>query len=623
MRILLLHTDFIEWEAKKKAVEQAEKAEKKKVKVEEALAVFTAVEEEDGKKAVENARKEIVKVFDKVEADRIALYPYSHLSSNLASPSRALKRLDELEKGLKKETEVVRAPFGWYKAFSLRVKGHPLSELSKEISEEEKKEESKALKKEKELKSEWYIVESSGEMKKIEMEGGKIKGYNFKGKEKLKKLCKYEMAKSRKVKKKPPHIKLMRKLQLVDYEQVSDPGNFRFLPNGKLVKSLLEDWVTRKTVEYGAMEVETPVMYDTEHPTLKSYLDRFPARQYTIKTPNKRVFLRFAACFGQFLIAHGAEISYKNLPLRMYEMTRYSFRVEQRGELAGLRRLRSFSMPDCHAFCRDLEQAKEEMFTRFKLAEEIQSGMGLENEDFEFSIRVVKDFLEENKDYIKELVEEWGKPVLMEVWDKRFFYFILKLEMNFIDALDKAACLMTDQIDVENAERYGITFTDKDNKQKHPLILHLSPSGSIERVMYALLEKAYMEEKKGNNPTLPLWLSPTQVRLCPVNDSFNKYCEKIADQLEKEEIRVDIDDRTESVQKKIRDGEVEWVPFIVVIGEKEKKSGNLAVRFRETGKVKEMETKKLAEKIKKETKGMPFKPLSLPRKLTRRPTFIG
>src|SRR3989441_2307079 len=95
------------------------------------------------------------------------------------------------------------------------------------------------------------------------------------------------------------------------------------------------------------MEVECPVMYDFEHPALKSYLDRFPARQYVVQTPNKRAFLRFSACFGQFLIMKDMVISYKQLPLSLYEMTRYSFRAEQRGEVAGLRRLRGLTMPDC------------------------------------------------------------------------------------------------------------------------------------------------------------------------------------------------------------------------------------------------------------------------------------
>jgi len=622
MKILLIHSDFIEWEPKTKAIKDAEEVEKKKNKVEEALVVFSSVEKQDEKnpkQVAENAVKEIISVFDQVKAKNIVIYPFVHLSSNPSSPSIALQVLNDVEKRLKeKNLSVKRAPFGWYKEFDLKCKGHPLAELSKEISAEKREEPV-----EKEPKSEWFIVEPDGKMSKIEIKNGKIWGYDFSKYKNLEKFALYEMAKSRIVKEEPPHIKLMRRLQLVDYEEGSDPGNLRFLPNGRLVKSLLEEWVTRNVIEYGGMEVETPIMYDYSHPSMKSYVERFPARQYTIETPNKRVFLRFAACFGQFLLAHDTNISYKDLPLRLYELTRYSFRVEQRGELAGLRRLRAFTMPDCHTFCKDLTQAKEEMLKRFDLALKIQSGFGLGRDELELGIRIVKDFYHENKDYVIKFVKKWGKPALLEMWDERFFYFVFKYELNFVDALEKAAALTTDQIDVENAERYKITYMDSDNKKKYPLILHLSPSGSIERVMYALLEKAYMEQKAGKNPILPLWLCPVQVRLCPVSENFLKFSENVMKEIESNNIRVDIDDRAESVQRKIRDAEVEWIPYIVVIGEKEEKTGKLAVRFRKTGEVKKMDINEIVEMIKKETKEKPFKPLSIPKYLTKRPVFIG
>jgi len=209
------------------------------------------------------------------------------------------------------------------------------------------------------------------------------------------------------------------------------------------------------------------------------------------------------------------------------------------------------------------------------------------------------------------------------MWKKKIFYFVFKMEWNFIDALEKASCLTTDQIDVENGERYGIRFTDKDNKKKYPLILHLSPSGSIERVIYALLEKAYIEKQSGKNPILPMWLNPTQVRICPINDSLIKYCEKIADKMENECIRVDIDDRVESVSKKVRDSELEWIPYTIIVGEKEKKSGKLAVRFRETGDVKQLKLESLIKNIKNQVNNMPYRPLPLPRLISKRPIFIG
>jgi threonyl-tRNA synthetase len=631
MKLLMIHSDHIEWEPKTKAIKSAEEAEKGRKRVEEALVVFAAVEKADEKNpdaTIANAVARIMKNAGDVKAKRVVVYPYAHLSPDLSSPDSAVKALRALESALKeKGLEVSRSPFGWYKSFELRCKGHPLSELSAQIGPEGAVAEqvSEAVKKEEKLHSHWYVaVPGDKSLHPISLEGGKIKGFDASKHGKFGALLHYEMAKSRAVDKEPPHISLMKRLELVDYEEGTDPGNFRFYPAGRLVKSLLEDYTTREIIEYGGAEVETPIMYDLEHPTLKSYLNRFPARQYQIETPNKRVFLRFSACFGQFLMAKDAVISYKDLPMRPYELTRYSFRVEQSGELAGLRRLRSFTMPDCHALCADMEMAKEELLRRFGVARGIQSGIGFGFPgDFEFSLRAVKSFYDENRDFVHAVVDRMGKPALLELWDERFFYFVFKMEWNFIDALGKAACLTTDQIDVENAERYGMAYTDRDGKKKHPIILHLSPTGSIERVMYALLEREHMRAGAGAKPMLPLWLSPTQVRIIPVSDKFTPGAHKIAEQMAKQPLRVDVDDRNEPIGARIRKAESAWVPYIAVIGEKEVASGKLAVRVRSSGEQQDFSPQELADEVLSKTAGMPFKKLSLSRSLDHRPIFVG
>lgn len=630
MKILLLHSDFIEWEPRKKAISKAESVEKAPVKVKDCLVVFIAVEKPDEKdvgKVAGKAVKEVLDVAGQVKAGNVVLYPYVHLSHQPSNPDAALKAMDIMEERLKKKKlKVSRAPFGWYKAFNIKVKGHPLSELSRDITPEGKPckdDVPEALKNEKKLKSEFYVFTPDGKKARIGVQGKNVIGFDFSRYPNFEKMVRYELMKDRGVDKEPPHISIMKRLELIDYEPGSDPGNLRYYPKGKFIKDLIETWITQKTTGYGAMEVETPIMYDYEHPSLKKYLNRFPARQYTIETPNKRVFLRFSACFGQFLIKHDANISYRNMPLKLYELSRYSFRVEQRGELAGLRRLRAFTMPDCHAACRDMEEAKSELLTRFKLCEDTLKGVDLGKKDMELAIRVVKDFYDENRSYIHDLVKRMGKPVLVEIWDKRFFYFVFKHEWNFVDAMDKAATLSTDQIDVENAERYDIKFTDSDGKRKHPIILHCSPSGAVERVMYALLEREFMRQQKGEHPMLPLWLSPTHVRLCPINDTMIKYCQDLTDKLSKECIRVDIDDRVESIGKKVRDAELDWIPYTIVIGEKEKKSGKLPLRFRKDGKVRQVSLAGVVKEITKQTKGYPYRPLPLDRLVTKRPVFFG
>jgi threonyl-tRNA synthetase len=482
----------------------------------------------------------------------------------------------------------------------------------------EKKDEvvSEALKAEEMLRSRWYVLDMDGRLTPME-------DYDFTGNVNLRKFADYEEKKSRAVEQVPPHVTLMRNLELVDYEPASDPGNMRYYPKGRMIKALLEDYVTRMVLDYGGMDVETPIMYDMNHPTLAKYLHRFPARQYTVQSDEDKYFLRFAACFGQFLMAHDATISYRDLPLLMYELTRYSFRREQRGELVGLRRLRAFTMPDVHAFCRDLPQAKSEFLRRFRLSQETLAGIGISGADYELGIRVTEDFYRENEKFVLELVKRHGRPALVEMWAERFFYFILKYELNFVDALDKASALSTDQIDVENGERYGIKYMDEDGTEKHPLVLHCSPSGAIERDIYALLEKAHMEMEKGKRPMLPLWLSPTQVRFIPVTADHVSAAEELAREMASNEIRADVDDRDETVQKKIREAEKEWIPYIIVYGEREIDAEEVPVRVRKDGKIHGMTLLDLSSSIRKAVEGKPYRPLPLPMSVQRRPKFVG
>jgi threonyl-tRNA synthetase len=414
----------------------------------------------------------------------------------------------------------------------------------------------------------------------------------------------------------------MKKMAIADYEPASDSGNMRFYPNGRLIKSLLERFVTDEVKNYGGLEVETPIMYDSHHPSMESYFNRFPARQYNINSEGKQLFLRFAACFGQFLMANDFQISYKNLPMKLYELTRYSFRREQSGELVGLRRLRAFTMPDCHAFCANIPQAVEEIRKRFDLSRFVLNEIGIDDSDYEMAIRFTEDFYNENKAVIEELVKKINKPVLVEMWKERFFYFVLKWEFNYVDSMGKASALATDQIDVENGQRYNIKYFDENNEPHHPIILHNSPSGAIERVIYALLEKAALDQKEGRKAQIPLWLAPTQVRVIPLKEEHLKYCEDLTEKLGKNDIRVDIDDRNETVGKRIREAETDWIRYSLVIGDKELNQANLSVRDRKTGDVKEISFDEFVKEIKEQTANKPFTKLNLSRYLSKRPQIM-
>jgi threonyl-tRNA synthetase len=280
-------------------------------------------------------------------------------------------------------------------------------------------------------------------------------------------------------------------------------------------------------------------------------------------------------------------------------------------------------MPDCHALCRDLNQAKEEFLKRFELSISVLTAFELSIEtDVEMAIRFTEEFYNENKDFINQLVSRFGRPVIVEMWKERFFYFTLKWEFNYVDNLNKASALSTDQIDVENGKRYQIEFVDEDGTKKNPIILHNSPSGAIERIIYALLEKSAKISKSGGIPFFPLWLAHTQIRLISVAKQHLDLCRKIATELAGNQIRVDIDDRDESVAKKIRDSETEWIRYALVIGDKEMQTEKFVVRDRNQGKQREITLQGLAEEIKTQTKDKPYLPLNLPMYLSHRPQIM-
>jgi len=223
---------------------------------------------------------------------------------------------------------------------------------------------------------------------------------------------------------------------------------------------------------------------------------------------------------------------------------------------------------------------------------------------------------------IEELVKKIGKPVLIEMWKERFFYFVLKWEFNYIDNSGKASALSTDQIDVENGKRYNIEFIDENNKPQNPIILHNSPSGAIERVIYALLEKAAEDTTQGQKPQFPLWLAPTQVRVIPVKPEFLDYCERLAEKISINDIRTDVDDRNESVGKSIRDAEMEWIRYIIVIGEKEVNAEKIGIRDRKSADTAILSIDELVKVIKEETLGKPFMRLNMNKHLSKRPQIM-
>jgi threonyl-tRNA synthetase len=614
LRLLLIHADYIEYAPLQPAIKEPEKIENigKYERVDECLVAFCTIEkidEENPEEIVKLATEAIIEHVKMVKANRVVVYPYAHLSSDLASPKNAIKILHKLKEELEKIIEVKLAPFGWYKTFTLKCKGHPLSELSRTIVPKEEKK-----KEEKHIPSSFLILTPDGKEIPIDLSNPNT-FLNLDIDPTLIKLIKNEAG----IKEKhqaPAHIKIMKKLELIDYEPASDVGHFRFYPKGMIIKTALEEFANNFAIkELKAMRIETPMIYKLDEPDIAEQASRFKEKDYRLKVDNKEFILRFAGDFGLFRMMKDAIMSYKQLPIRVYELSP-SFRLEQSGECVGLKRLRAFTMPDIHCFCKNLEEGLLEYKLLFEKYTEFTNSMEIE---YAIAFRVVKEFYLKNKEWIVSLLKIANKPALIEILPEMKHYWILKHEYQAIDSTGGNIQLATLQLDVEDAARYGIYYVDENGEKKGCIILH-SSMGSIERWIGVILEQAAKDMENNKVPKLPLWLSPIQVRIIPVNMNYLDKAIEIALKINENNIRADVDDRNESVAKKIRDAETEWIPYIVVLGEKEVSTGELSVRIRGEGIVSK-KLEELIEEINKKISSKPRVPLCLPIRLSARPSF--
>lgn len=625
MKLLLIHADFLEFETRKKTkLAEEVPEEQKSSRAEETLVAFMAVEEEDeaDPEAVSaDAFEEIEEVRGKVGAESVVVYPYAHLSQSLSSPETAIQVMDDIRDRLEGEdVEVFRAPFGWYKSFNISCKGHPLSELSREIRPTEEK-----PSREREEETEFFrfiLIDEDGGEHEITPDNwreSELLNRDDRKYKNLRKFVNYEIGRGEEREEEPPHIGLMKRHELVDYCDVSDAGNFKWHPKGLLIKELILNYQDKLAREYGAFKIQNPLIYRLDDERIRKLIGEFRERIYSWDESGTNLALRPASDPGQLPYAQNLTFSYRQLPIKQYEEA-YSFRKEQKGELTGLRRVRNFLMTDMHTFTGDEEETKEEFEKLSFLCKDVMNSV-ISKGDWVMGWEGTEEYWEENKDWMKEINVMMEVPGFVKLMKERSHYYSMKNEFQAIHPNGLATQISTVQVDNVNGERFDITYIGEDN-EKHPCtILHCSTFGSIERTLTFLLEDSIRSPEE--KPQLPLWLSPTQVRLVPVGEEHLKPVLELADRISSRQVRVDIDDRDKTVGKRIRRSEKDWVPYTIVFGDREMGSEEVPVRVRERDKEVDMTIDELVDEIEKNTGKKPFRPLSLPRRLSNRPSFGG
>jgi threonyl-tRNA synthetase len=611
MRLLLLHCESFEYEVRQTAVKNPETLENNRAgKFENVLVAFCTIEKEDEQnppEVVAKAAESIAEVAKSVNTNRILVYPYAHLSSSLASATTAILILQQSSMALNElGFEVHRSPFGYYKSFSLHCLGHPLSELSRTIRPEQARAEPAPI------KTYYKVLALDGKL----YEPGE---YLYKpGEDEFRTLVEKEALKKGLPGGEPKYLEYCKKFG-IEWENFSDVGHMRYSPEGVMIFDLISEYSWSAVTASGLpiLQVKGTNMFDLAVPAVKEHADLFGSRLYRLEVENRSVVMRYAACHQQFAAVRNWTLSYRHLPFGTFEVAD-SYRLEQSGELLLSFRLRKLHMPDCHIYCKSLEEAKD---VTLKLHDRIYEEIGKLGRDYVSVYNITQSFLESNKEYVMKLVKREGKPALLNFVPEGIYYWVLNIEYHIIDELERPREIATFQIDIGNAKRFAISYIDEKGVRVFPPIIHTAVIGSIERYLFTVLDQCARTEKLGGKPSLPLWLSPTQVRLIPVKPEFLGYAQELVDELAASRVRADIDDRDESLDKRVREAELSWIPYIAVVGKREAEGKLVSVRRRVDEKQYNTSLPELEKEIIASTAGYPTIPLKLPVKLSQRPGY--
>lgn len=608
MRILLIHADKFEYNVLERT-KMAEEwpSEKNSASFEEVLVVFTTVEKRDSDPEAigHQAADEISAVAKSVRAERVVIYPYAHLASDLADPDQAIAVLKSMAEKLSLKGIVThRAAFGWYKSFDIRCKGHPLSELSREIVVAPTDRRA-AL-----GEGTYSVMLPDGRIVSVEDFNDDESDFGIV-------LAKEAFKKDLGERAEPEYFRLCRKFGIA-WEEMSDSGHMHWEPKAALMFDLIGDYSTAIATSIGipVYLMKGTNMFNLQEPPVREHADLFGDRLYMVEEGKKKFVMRYAACHQQFAIMRNWTMSYRQLPFGAFEVAD-SYRLEQSGECQLLFRVRRLNMPDLHVLCRDRDEAYD-WFNKIHLRifEEAKK-LGV---DYEMLINISgKKSFEENRDFIEKLVRERGRPALLHFYpDGVNYYWTINIEYMMIDEGRRPREIGTVQIDVGNSERFGIKYVDEEGKANFPIILHTAIIGTIERYLYMVFDAAIKKERSGAKGFLPVWLNPEQVRLMTVSDKHIERATEIARRLSESGFRIGIDDRTETVGKKVRDAKQDWVSYAAVIGDRELNSDMLKVYERESNRDIEMSVDNLVELLREKTKGYPNRPMYFPSEMSKR-----
>jgi threonyl-tRNA synthetase len=564
-----LHSDFVEYTPVKKEAPNAEPAEKVMTRVEDVVLLLTSVESGDTTQVAVEAIDDAAKFMKNLKANRVLVYPYAHLSSDLAKPAQALEVLTAMEAHAKElGLETYRAPFGWNKKWNIQVKGHPLAEMSRTYPKVGKK------------------IEQVVQVRPASSESGKsieeMKAAMFR-------VAKLDTEKL------PPndHRIIGQQMDLFSFHDAA-PGMPFFHNNGMIIVNELINYWKDLHRKAGYIEAKTPIILNKQLWQISGHWEKYSENMYYTKIDDDDFAVKPMNCPGGILIFKEKVYSYRDLPLRMYELG-LVHRHELSGVLSGLFRVRTFTQDDAHIFMRD-DQIEQEILGVINLITGFYESFGFEYR-MELSTRPARSIGSDEQwaaaeAGLKGALESTGLPYKVNPGDGAFYG--PKIDFHIKDAMGRTWQCGTIQLDMTMPDKFDLTYMGADAQSHRVVMIHRTVMGSIERFMGILVEHY--------SGKFPVWLSPVQAIVIPISDKNNDYADKVAEKLEEAGIRYEVDNVTNTMDYKIRSAQMRRIPFMLVVGPKEEEAGTVAVRAR-AGKVEYGVTaddfvKRVKEKIK-------------------------
>ena len=559
MKILQLHADFIEYKPIKKEIRDAEDAETSEVREEELVVLFTAVEKGDGDEEAKRAAEDAKKFLTQLGVSKVMIYPFAHISQDLAPPAEALRVLKKMaEDATAAGLTVYTAPFGWNKALQIKVKGHPLAEMSRSYGARQREvSEHKPPKVERELSEHELFA--------------KIKKSDFGNLPET------------------DHRIIGERLDLFSFQEPS-PGMVYWHGKGLTLKNILIDFLRQELRRRGYQEISNPALANTNLWRVSGHSEHYKDNMFLTHLGDEELGLKPMNCPSTFLVYRSRRWSYRDLPVR-YAIFDPLFRNELSGVASGLFRVKSLTQDDAHIIATE-DQAERELNDMLDLMEKVYAVFKL----------TYKAKISTRPDESMGSDEEWERATNTlisgvkkrgwpyEVKEKEGNFYAPKIDVDIRDSLGREWQCGTFQLDLQMPKRFKLSYTGEDGKEHTPVVLHRTILGSLERFIGVMLE--HYQGK------LPLWLSPVQVDVIPVSDESISYGRSVLTKLNESGVRAEGYFETGTVSSKVRNAQMQKTPLMVVVGPKEEASNKISVRDRDGKETRDVNLSDFIESIR-------------------------